>query len=79
MQTNSETYRTAKATYAVYEGLKEAKGVTDYEVAKSADIPTATISEWKQGQYTPKLEKLLKIAVYFDVPLEYFVVRKEES
>lgn len=28
---------------------------------------------WKQGKYTPKLDKLVKIAAYFKVPIEYFL------
>ena len=55
--------------YSKYEALKEEKKVTDYEVAKSTGIAQATLSAWKQGKYTPKIDKIVKIANYFGVPL----------
>lgn len=55
--------------YSKYEALKEKKKVTDYEVAKSTGIAQATLSAWKQGKYTPKIDKIVKIANYFGVPL----------
>lgn len=64
--------------YQKYAELRDAKGVTDYEISKQTGIATATLTSWKQGVYTPKIDKLYEIAKYFDVPLEYFVVRKEE-
>ena len=47
------------------------KGITAYKVAKETGISTATLSSWKKGRYTPKKEKLQKIADYFGVRLEY--------
>lgn len=63
--------------YKKFEKLLENKNVTAYQVAQATGIATATLSAWKAGTYVPKLDKLLKIAEYFDVPLEYFV--KEEG
>lgn len=63
--------------YKKFEKLLENKNVTAYQVAQATGIATATLSAWKAGAYAPKLDKLLKIAEYFDVPLEYFV--KEEG
>nr|DAO61188.1 MAG TPA: helix-turn-helix domain protein [Caudoviricetes sp.] len=31
------------------------------------------MSNWKNGVYVPKVDKLLIIAKYFGVPLEYFL------
>ena len=58
--------------YEIYERLRNEKGVTDYEVAKQTGIPTATLSNWKAKRYTPKFDKIAKIAEYFGVPLETF-------
>lgn len=59
--------------YEKYLALKTKKGVTDYEVAKETGVSTVTLSHWKQGRYTPKVDKLLAISKYFDVPIEYFI------
>lgn len=42
-------------------------------MSKETGIPQSTLSDWKNGRYTPKADKMLKIAEYFDVPLEYLV------
>lgn len=56
--------------YEKYATLRDEKGVTDYWVAKETGIATATLSSWKQGIYTPKLDKIVLIANVLDVPLE---------
>lgn len=55
--------------YKNYEALRDAKGVTDYAVAKATGITKSTFTDWKSGRSKPKIEKLTKIAAYFDVPL----------
>ncbi len=52
--------------YKRFEELIEEKNITPYKVAKETGISTATISSWKQGKYTPKVDKLLKIADYLE-------------
>lgn len=59
--------------YYVFEKLLEERGVTAYQVAKATGIATATLTEWKKGTYRPKVDKLMLIAKYFDVPLEMFL------
>lgn len=59
--------------YKVFEKLCEKKGVTVYRVSQETGIPTSTLSEWKKGLYTPKIDKMMKLAEYFEVPLETFV------
>lgn len=56
--------------YAKYAALRDKKGVTDYKVSRDTGISTATLSSWKSGQYTPKIDKLLKLAEYFGVTIE---------
>lgn len=64
--------------YEIFEQLLSKYGVTAYKVAKETGITTATLSNWKQGKYTPKQDKLQKIADYFGVSLEYLMTGKEE-
>lgn len=59
--------------YKKYAKLKKAKGVTDGEVARATGITRSTFSDWKSGRSKPKTEKLVKIAKYFGVTIEYFV------
>lgn len=59
--------------YEKFVALLEEHHKTAYEVAKETGISTATLTAWKQGKYTPKLDKIIKIAEYFGVDLNYFV------
>ena len=58
--------------YEKFEELLKKNGVTAYRVAKDTGVTTATLTSWKQGKYTPKREKLQKIADYFGVSVDYF-------
>lgn len=59
--------------YDVYVKLRDARGVTDYKVAKETNIPPSTFSDWRAGRSEPKVGKLMKLAKYFDVPIETFL------
>jgi len=61
--------------YERYERLRNEKGVTDYRVSKDTGIATATLVAWKQGKYTPKVDKLAILAEYFGVTIEYLMGR----
>lgn len=58
--------------YEKYVKLRNEKGVTDYRVSIDTGIPCSTFTDWKNGRSTPKLEKLILIAKYFNVSIEYF-------
>jgi len=58
--------------YKKYAELRDKAGVTDYEVGKQTEIATSTLSNWKAGRYTPKMDKIKKIADFFGVPIEHF-------
>jgi transcriptional regulator with XRE-family HTH domain len=59
--------------YEIFERLLTEHNVTTYRVAKDTGITTATFTSWKQGKYTPKQDKLQKIADYFGVSLDYLL------
>lgn len=59
--------------YEIFEKLCEERGVTPYRVCKETGITTATISNWKAGRYTPKQDKLQKIAEFLGVTIEYLM------
>lgn len=59
--------------YTKYLELLEKTGKTSYQVSKDTGIGQNTLSQWKTGRSNPKIEKLVILADYFGVPLEYFV------
>ena len=59
--------------YKRYEELCSERGVTSYQVSKDTGIAQATLSDWKTGRSKPKVDKLLKIASYFGVPIDELI------
>lgn len=59
--------------YEIFERLIREKGITAYRVSKDTGISQATLSEWRKGTYTPKIEKLQKIADYLEVDIDYLL------
>lgn len=48
--------------YKKYAELRDKRNITDYRVAADTGISTATLSNWKNGNYAPKFDKLLILA-----------------
>lgn len=65
--------------YDIFEKLCNEKGVTPYRVCKETGLTTSTISNWKAGRYTPKQDKMQKIADYFGVSIDYLVSGEEKE
>lgn len=65
--------------YEIFERLLNERGITAYKVAQETGVTTATLSSWKKGRYTPKREKLQKIADYFGVTVDYLMNGEEKS
>lgn len=63
--------------YEIFDNLCAINGVTAYRVGKETGIATSTFTDWKKGKSTPKQDKLIKIADYFGVSLEYLMTGKE--
>ena len=59
--------------YDVFVQLCQRDNVTPYVVSKATKIPASTFTDWKNGRSTPKMEKLQKIADFFNVSVEYLV------
>lgn len=56
--------------YRRYATLRDRAGVSDYAVGKETGVPASTLTEWKNEKYTPKADKLMRIARYFGVSIE---------
>jgi repressor LexA len=59
--------------YEKFETLLHTKGITSYRVSLDTKIAQSTFSDWKSGRSKPKADKLLVLAKYFDVPIEFFL------
>lgn len=57
--------------YQRFEELLRNKNVTAYRVSKETGIPVSTFTDWKTGKSKPQVDKLKKIADYFDVTTAY--------
>ena len=64
---------TENGLYKKFEALAEEHGESAYEICKSTGIDTSTITRWKQNQYTPKIDKLKRIADHFGISVTYFI------
>lgn len=62
-----------------YNELLNQRGLTSYRVSKETGIPYATLSDWKNGKSTPKIDKLIIIANYLKVPVSIFVELEESK
>lgn len=61
--------------YKQFEKLCNEKKVTPYQVSVGTDgkVSTTVLTQWKNGEYNLKLEKLMLIASFFDVPVTDFI------
>lgn len=59
--------------YERFKELMDEKGLTAYKVAMDTNISQSTLSDWKNGRITPKMDKLIILAKYFDVDLDYLM------
>lgn len=58
--------------YEKFAALLQQTGKTTYQVSKDTGIAENIFSYWKSGRSKPKFDKLLVLAKYFGVPVEYF-------
>jgi len=65
--------------YEKFAELCEKMNVRPNQVSVATGISTTTLTEWKYGKYTPKLEKLQAIADYFNVTLPVLLGGTDET
>ena len=52
------------------------KGVSRYRMSRETEISINRIDSWYHGEFTPSLEKALKLKEYFDCTLDYLFGRE---
>ena len=67
----------ADKIYERFDELRETKGVSVYAVSKATGITTTTFTNWKNGKYTPKQDKLQLSSDFFGGSLDYLKTGKE--
>lgn len=65
--------------YEIFSKLLQENGVTPYKVSKETGVSQSTLSDWKRGVSTPKIDKLKRIADYFEVSVEYLQTGKKQE
>ena len=53
--------------------LREAKGVTQEELAKVIGVNVRSVNRWEKGQSDIYIQKAIRIARFFEVSLDEFV------
>ena len=59
--------------YKKFAELLEKNNKTAYQVSKETRIAQSVLSDWKNGRSNPKFDKLIILANYFGVPVDYFI------
>lgn len=65
--------------YKIFERLLQEKGLKAADVTRATGIKSPVFSEWKKGKSKPNTEKLIKIANFLDVSVEYLMTGKEPN
>lgn len=65
--------------YEIFERLLKEKGVKTADVCRSTGLQAPTFSDWKKGKSAPNVDKLILIAKYFNVSVEYLRTGKEHE
>ena len=52
--------------------MKE-RNITAKQLSNDTGISTGNISDWKNGRSKPSIEKIYKLATYFDVSVDYLL------
>lgn len=63
--------------YEIFAELLRKKGIRVATVSKATGIHPSTFSDWKSGKSRPKQDKLIKLAIYFNVTVDYLLNREE--
>ena len=65
--------------YEIFEKLLKEKGLKAADVTRATGIKSPVFSEWKKGKSRPNTEKLIKIADFLGVTVEYLMTGEEKE
>lgn len=55
------------------------RNISAYRLAKDLGFPQSTVSEWLNGEYAPKADKMADIADYLNVPITMLIQDAKDS
>lgn len=58
---------------AVERGRIDAKGITVRSLAKDLNVSVGVLSDWQNGNKTPRGDSIMKLAEYFGVTADYLL------
>ena len=53
--------------------LMKTKDINSYKLAKGAGVTLSSVSVWTLGKSLPSIERLVKIAQFFEVSVDYLI------
>ena len=65
--------------YEIFAELLEKKGLKAADVTRATGIKSPVFSEWKKGKSKPNTEKMIKIANFLGVSIEYLMTCEEKD
>jgi len=65
--------------YERIESLIKSKALTKKEFCQELGISTGNLGDWKRGKSSPGTNKLIDIAAYFDVSLDWLMTGRERQ
>lgn len=65
--------------YEIFAKLLVEKGLKAADVTRATGIKSPVFSEWKKGKSKPNTDKMLKIADFLGVSVEYLMTGKKEE
>ena len=63
------------SSFQKLDSLAKAKEISFYALAKELGFSPVVFSDWRVGKSIPKTDKLLKIANFFGVSIDYFLTK----
>lgn len=65
----------------MFKSLRKSKGLTQGQLAKELDVDSSTVGKWESGLAFPRPKSLIKVAAFYDVPIQdfYSVLKEKEE
>ncbi|GIO31878.1 MULTISPECIES: helix-turn-helix domain-containing protein [Paenibacillus] len=68
-----------QSIYDRIESLIKMRGMTKKSFCEKLGISTGNLGDWKRGKSTPSTHKLVEIASFFEVSLDWLILGKEQE
>ncbi|WP_339322206.1 helix-turn-helix domain-containing protein [Paenibacillus sp. FSL W8-0194] len=68
-----------QSIYDRIESLIKMRGMTKKSFCEQLGISTGNLGDWKRGKSTPGTHKLIEIASFFDVSLDWLILGKDQE